>query len=126
MLPRTKKLLALLIRPGLHDVVLLLARGPIDEKSVGKNLGVSQSTANRALRDLEIWGLATNDASRSSQGRGRKKRLWRLTTHEVVGFLDSADFLTTALLEQQLQEAETTKDQHRQSRVNDTSNRSDG
>ena len=123
MLPRTKKLLALLIRPGIDDVVLLLARGPIDEESVRENLGVSQSTANRALRDLETWGLATNEASQSSQGPGRKKRLWRLTTREAVGFLDSADFLTTALLEQQLREVETTKVQHRRSRIEDTSNR---
>jgi predicted ArsR family transcriptional regulator len=117
MQPRTKKLLDLLTRPNIDELILLLSRGPVDEKEVRNHLDVSQSTANRALRDLEIWGLALSEVSDKTKKRGRRGRCWRLAHSEAVSFLDRADAFMNDLLQQQAQESEAHTDRARRDRL---------
>lgn len=119
MQPRTKKLLDFLTRPNIDELILFLSRGPVDEKEVKEHLGVSQSTANRALRDLETWGLALSEVSVKTKKRGRRGRYWRLAHSEAVSFLDRADAFMNDLLQRQARESEALTDKARQDRVRD-------
>jgi predicted ArsR family transcriptional regulator len=119
MQPRTKKLLGFLTRPNIDELILFLSRGPVNERTVRKHLDVSQSTANRALRDLEDWGLATSEVPGRAEKRGRKGRYWRLARWEAVSFLDRADAFMNDLLQQQAQESQALTDKARRNRVRD-------
>lgn len=119
MQPRTKKLLGFLTRPNVDELILLLSQGPVDEKEVREHLDVSQSTANRALRDLEDWGLALSELSAKTKRRGRKGRYWRLTHSEAVSFLDSADAFMKDLLQRQVRESEVLTTEARRDRIRD-------
>lgn len=119
MQPRTKKLLGFLIRPNVDELILFLSRGPVTEKTVKNHLDVSQSTANRALRDLENWGLAISKVAERSEKRGRKERYWQLAHPDAVFFLDRADAFMNDLLQRQAEEARALTDSARRDRIRD-------
>lgn len=117
MQPRTKKLLGFLLRPNIDELILFLGRGPVTEETVRNHLDVSQSTANRALRDLENWGLAISKVADRSGKRGRKKRYWRLASTDTVLFMDRADAFMNDLLRRQAGESQALADSARRDRV---------
>ena len=117
MQARTKKLFGFLARPHIDELILLLSRDRVDEREVERHLGISQSTANRALRDLESWGLALSEVPDGPAKRGRRKRYWRLAAPEAVSFLDRADAFMRDLLQQQVLDSEALTDKARRDRV---------
>jgi predicted ArsR family transcriptional regulator len=96
---QTRQLLGTLADDLTDDLILELLQGETLETDLQQRVSSSRQTISRRLAELELWGVVIGE-DRSTPGRGRPTRAWRLASAQVAAFLSAADELLLRLLEE--------------------------
>jgi predicted ArsR family transcriptional regulator len=96
---QTRQLLRLLADDLTDALLTELAEGERLETELQRRTPSSRQTLTRRLEELETWGIIVS-RTRSTPGRGRPTREWRLADIEVAHFGGAADRFLLNLMEQ--------------------------
>ena len=118
--PQTQKLLRLLADEDTESLLDALRDGPKVEADLEDVLGISQSSINRRLHDLDSWGIieAVGPELRVRPAkRGPQPKEWKLTGDETTRFSNVADAFALELMDLKANRMRRRVEQRRRTQV---------
>jgi predicted ArsR family transcriptional regulator len=95
---QTRNLVVLFAEEEVELLVRSLSKDPQRVKDLARKSGLSESSTERRLHDLERWGVVRRSRAPIS-GRGRPATLWALASSAWTRFEQIADAFTLEQLE---------------------------